>query len=376
MSDSPASAAARSSPLPAVIWFLVGALLVAGAWLVPVNFKSITPALLEAAGERTPAVSALGEQLLETDKLGPAALVLTTAQAVGDPGAARLETRWEQAVARQPELVPWGGWDPFLEPLFNLEANRGRTESTPVLTFFIAREARETLARYLGNSRSSGVRALLATRQIDRTARFVPATRAGGQPLDAVVLLAALLFQGEHFSGPLQRQLRELADLANASGEMGALEAFYTDLLSLGRRLDWTQLDELVRRAESTATLAQFAHLGRVAGDDLAVIYTATLLSNSADEVAAYLLRFGEAGLADLRLALRHGRGAVQRLLQHQVPVNRDAGPTVGGMAQIALVQPQLLLVLRWLGFFIGAFALIRFEKTLFTPAGRPCGLH
>src|SRR5690606_26941026 len=159
----------------------------------------------------------------------PTALVLTAARAVGDPGAEALAERLEQAAARQPELVPWGGWDPFLDPLFNLEANQGRTESTPVLTFFIRTEAREALVRYLSNSRSAGVQAVLATRQIDRTSRFVPALRPGGQPLDAVILLTALLYQGEHFSAPLQRQLRELAEQATARGEMGALESFYTD---------------------------------------------------------------------------------------------------------------------------------------------------
>ena len=62
------------------------------------------------------------------------------------------------------------------------------------------------------------------------------------------------------------------------------------DLLSLGRRLDWTQLCELLRRAESTKTVSEFAHLARVAPDQLPLIYAAALFSDSADRVASYLI--------------------------------------------------------------------------------------
>lgn len=352
--------------MPAVIWLLAGLVLGGAAWLLPVNLKSVTPALLQAAGEGTPGVADLGAQLLDAEKIGPSALVLATAQAVGDPQAPGFEERLARESGRIPELVAWGGWDPFLDPLFNLKENTGRTESTPVLAFFITREAREALRAYLGNSRSQGVRAVLATGGIDRTTRFVPAAREGGQTLDAVILLTALLYQGEHFSGTLQRELRALADAAGTSGELGDLELFYLDLLALGRRLDWAQLSELLRRSDSTKTVGEFAHLGRVAPDELPLIYTAALFSNSADGVAAYLLRFGRTGVDDLRLALGEGQGAVRQLLLRQVPVNRDAGPTLGAAAVFGLVYPKVALALRYLGFLAGAFCLLRGLELLF----------
>ena len=51
------------------------------------------------------------------------------------------------------------------------------------------------------------MQSFLRTRELTATGRFVPAAQPGGQPLDAVILLAALLYQGEHFSPPLQREL-------------------------------------------------------------------------------------------------------------------------------------------------------------------------
>jgi hypothetical protein len=347
-------------PVQAGLWLLLGVALVFAAWLLPVNLGSLPPTLLRAAGEGTPPVSSLGHQLLDTEQYGPAALVLLTARNVSDPGAEALGARLEQEAAQHPEIIPWGAWDPFLDPLFNLRENRGRTESTPVLTFFIQAQARDSLARYLSNSRSQGVRAVLATRQIDRTAQFVPAHRAGGQALDAVVLLTALLYQGEHFSAPLQRELRGLAEAATTRGELGTIETFYLDLLSLGQRLDWAQLTELMRRVDSTKTVGEYAHLGRRAPDDLALIYTAALVSDSADRVAAYLLRYGRAGLEDLHLALSEGRGAAQQLLLRQVPVNHDAGPAIGAAAHFSLLYPHFALTLKYAGFLLGAFFVFR----------------
>ena len=107
-----------------------------------------------------------------------------------------------------------GGWDPFLDPLFNLKENSGHTESTPVLTFFITERARDSLRRYLANSRSLGVQSVLQTRDVPHAMHFIAATRPGGQPLDAVILLTALLYQGEHLSPSLQREVKRLADEA------------------------------------------------------------------------------------------------------------------------------------------------------------------
>ncbi len=351
---------ARTPLLPAFGWIAAACVLLGAAWLLPVNLNSITPAVLTAAGERSMGVAELGQQLLDEEKPGPAALVRASAAALEDPRTAELTHRLQVAAQRQPELVPWGGWDPFLDPLFNLQENTGRTESTPVLTFFITREARDALRGYLVNSRSQGVQALLATAQLERTLHFVPATRPGGQALDAVILLTALLYQGEHFSASLQRELRTLAETASGKEDPTELELFYLDVLSLGRRLDWTQLVELMRRSESVRTVGEFAHLSRAAADDLPHMYAAALLMNSADPVAAYLLRFGRAGVEDLSVALSHGQGAVRQLLQRQVPINRGAGPALGAAAELGILHPGATLVAKYVGFLLGSLLLFR----------------
>jgi len=348
-----------------------GLLLAVVAWTLPVNLNSIPPALLAAAGRGTPTVTDLGRQLVAAEKIGPAELVLAAARAIGTEDVPVLAAEIAALAEHQRELVAWGGWDPFLEPLAKLRG-AAPAASTPVLDFLLPGAARASLQGYLANSRSLGVQALLRTLPITATGRFVPARQPGGQPLEAVILLTALLYQGEHLSPSLQRELRVGAETAVATGRLGELEPFFMDLLSLGRRLNWVQLGELLRRTQDARTVGEYAHLARVAPDQLPLIYTAALCSDSADRVAAYLIQFGSAGLADLRLALAQGQGAVRQLLLRQVPVNREAGPALGGTAALALLHPRLTLAAKYLAYLLGAFLVFRgLDRLIFPPAER-----
>ena len=349
-----------AKPLMAPLFVLIGLAVAVLAWTLPANLKSVSPALLREAGAGTPSLAGFGRQLVESEKIGPAALVLGAAQAVQDPGAAQLEPMLKDLGAKEPDMVAWGGWDPFLDPLFKLHENTGHATSTPVLTFLLPEKARESLRAYLANSRSLGVQAVLRTRGITTTGRFVPATQPGGQPLDAVIQLTALLYQGEHLSPALQREIRGLADTANAQGSLGELEPFYLDLLSLGRRLDWIQLTELLRRTENTKTVGEYAHLARLAPERLPLIYTAALFSNSADRVANYVIEYGQHGLEDVQTALGYGQGAVQALMERQVPINRSAASGLGTAAALVLLHPWVMLVLKYAGYLLGAFLLFR----------------
>lgn len=347
-------------PLAAPLVAAAGLLLALAAWSLPVNLKSLSPALLREAGAGTPSVAQFGRQLVDAEKIGPAAQMLAAARSISDPEAEALDAAIARLSAHAPELVAWGGWDPFLDPLFNLRENKGQAASTPVLTFFIAEKARDTLRAYLGKSRSLGVSSLLRTRDLTATGRFVPAKEPGGQPLDAVILLTALLYQGEHFSPSLQRELRGLTETALEQKQLGALEPFYLDLLSLGKRLDWAQLAELLRGTGNTKTVGEFAQLARVTPDQLPVIYAAALFSGSADQVAAYLIQYGKAGLEDLRLALANRQGAVHQLMLRQVPVNHRPGVGLDTAASLALLHPRVMILVKYLGFLLGAFLLFR----------------
>jgi hypothetical protein len=363
--------------LAAPLLVLAGIAVAAAAWLVPVNLKSVSPALLRAAGLGTPSLSQFGRQLVDAEKMGPASLVLAAARSIGDPGAAALERELGRMSALQPNAAAWGGWDPFLDPLFDLRAPSGRPADTPVMAFLITEKARETMRRSLSNSGSLGAQLIFQTRTLPATGRFTPVGRPGGEPLDALISLSALLYQGEHLSPPLRRELRTMAEAAIAQRQLGDLAPFYADLLSLARRLDWVQLCELLRRTESVKTVAAYAQLARVAPDQFPVIYGAALSTDSADRVASYLILYGKAGAGDLRLALADGRGAVRLLVLRQVPVNRTAGPGLDSAGALVLAHPRLMLAMKYLGYLAGLFLLLRgLDRWIVAPggAGRPRG--
>jgi hypothetical protein len=367
---SPPDSTSKTMPRPALL-VAAGLALAAAAWLLPVNLKSVSPALLRTGGAGTQSLSEFGRQLVDSEKIGPASLVLAAARRVGDPGAPALASELDRLAARQPSLAAWGGWDPSLDPVFNLRAPAGRTASTPVIGFFIPAKARSDLLRVLSDSGSLGVQDLLRLRSLRETGRFVPATRPGGQPLDALVLLAAALYQDEHLSPALQRQVRALAEAAVANRDLGELEPFFLDLLALGRRLDWVQLSELLRRTGSTQTVAEYAHLARVAPDQLPVFYAAALFTDSADRVASYVLQFGRQGTQDLSLALADGHGAAEELLLRQVPVNRAAGPSLGAAGGLVLAHPEATLALKYLGCLAGLFLMLRgLDRWIVSPGG------
>ncbi len=350
-----------------LIWLVGGALALVLAWLMPVNLKSVTVPLVERAGYDTLSLAQAGLHWAQSEKTGPAALLLKVAENLSDPGAPALKKSLATLMAGHPELLAWGGYDPFLEPLLKLRSNQGRTASTPVIEFLVAAEARHSLRSYLANSRSLGVQALLRLPELSGTGRFVPANRPGGQTLDTLILISALLYQGEHLSPPLQRELRSLVENALLKNQLGELEAVFLNLLSLSRRLDWIQLCELLRRTEDFKTMGEYAHLARVAPDDFALIYAAALFSESSDKVAAYLLLYGKAGLEDLRFSLRHGQGAARLLLERQLPINRNALIGPGAIAEFGLLYPRLAILVRWAGFLIGASSILRgFDKLLF----------
>ena len=106
-----APAAVPRTSFAAFALVTVGLVLVFAAWSLPANLKSVSPALLRAAGAGTPTLGAFGRDLVDLEKLGPAALVLAAARATDDPRAPALATAIDDYAARQPALVAWGGWD-------------------------------------------------------------------------------------------------------------------------------------------------------------------------------------------------------------------------------------------------------------------------
>ncbi len=365
--------AARAVPLKAWLGFAAGAALLLAAWMVPGHIRAVAPALLERAGAGTPTLSALGEARLELAQPGPAALLLAGARAseADAESAVKTEktesTRLAEELAafaqRERALMPWGGEDPFLLPLTQQPAARAaaeKGESTPVARFFVTAASRAALNGFLANSRSPAVRDTLALRELENTGRFVPAGRAGGQTFEAMVLLVALLHQGEHLTPTFARVWRDEARAARASGELGAaLEPMFIDLLALARRLDWRQLTAVAGTVDTRATWTELGALARAGDATFDLVLAAALTDGSAERVIKFRLEHPDDADADLRHALAEGQGAVRLLLARGVPVNRQGAPAPGPFVGLALLHPGWALALRFALCAAGAYALL-----------------
>jgi hypothetical protein len=343
----------------------LGALFVFAAWVVPVNLGALAPALLARAGAGTPGLAELGAARLDAAEPGPAALYLAGARAAGVAAAdvGVLAGALADFARREPALMPWGCEDPFLAPLVKAEAARSaaeRGESAPVLDFLVPAAARAELRDFLVGSRRAAVRETLALLELKNTGRFVPAGRAGGQAYEALVLLAALLQQGEHLGGPFAREWREAARAASARGELGAAEPLLLELLALGRRLDWRQLTAVAGGVETGATWVDLADLARDGGRSFDLALAAVLMDESAERLTRFRRTHPADVDADLALALAEGRGAVRLLLERGVPVNRRAAPAPGPLVGLALLHPGWTLFLRFALCTGGAYALLR----------------
>jgi hypothetical protein len=361
--------ARRGSSAGVWVSALLGVALVVAAWAVPVHLRSVVPALLARAAVGTPSVADLAEARLDAAQPGAAALLLAGARAAGAPSAELLglETALKTFAQREPVLGVWGGEDPFLLPLTRQPAARAaaaKGESTPVLRFFVTAEARTALRGFLANSRVAAVRDTLSLAELKDTGRFVPAGRAGGQTYEALVLLAALLQQGEHLTPALARTWRDEARAALARGALGeTLEPMLVDLLALGRRLDWRQITTVAGGVETREAWAELGRLARAGGEPFALTLAVALTDSAAgaaERVVVYRRAHAADADADLRLALLEGQGAVRLLLDRGVPVNHQPAPTPAPLVELAWLHAGWALGLRFALCAAGAYLVLR----------------
>ena len=300
---------------------MCGAQLRGGALLVPAHWRAVDAAAVERAGKGSPGASTPtlieeGLTFLSVEKLGPARMLLRTAQSEGVPRAEVLAAAVTQFTKENPAQVALGGDEPVLSKI-DL-APGAQAEPRPIVELLARRVAREKALQMLQQSRRPAVLQILKNRNLTQTVHFPAAQTSSGQALEAAIITAGLLFQGDYFTPSFREALEWLAVSANRGENSGALELVYLDLLSVGKRLDWVSLTEFVKQVDSIATLRDLAEAVRAHEDAVPNIFAAVALSGNGKGVAKYLATFSETGMNDVNFALRHGRGAVELLIKQQ----------------------------------------------------------
>ena len=157
------------------------------------------------------------------------------------------------------------------------------------------------------------------------------------------------------------------ASEANRGGSSQPLEQVLLDLMSLGQRLNWGQLEVFVSRLEDAETLDRLANVLRKNEGQVPALFAAVALSGQPSEVARYLMNFSQTGLADLAATFRFGSGGANELLRRnqrfytsnlrqRVTQYDPFGAVFDFALDYCLRQPWLGLTLKWVLYLGGGF--------------------
>jgi hypothetical protein len=325
-------------------WLFLGlAVLIAGvAWIIPARWRSLHPAVVKAAGRGTPGLIEVALTVAGQQRGGIAERLNQAATALELPRTNEVTSALEALNA--PRGVPsavrvLGGPDAAVAALLPPLDEPPDSRRMSTLDVFLPAAHRTTLKARLGESRSPGVQLVLQSSKM-ATQQFIPVDQPGGQPLEAVVLLAATLYERERLTATFSRELRDLAEKAPTDPAAAQrLENFYLNLLSLARRLDWTSLVELTRSMPGISAFDQFAESARAYPDDLPLLYAAALLSGDAAGVGRHRTIHGPLGRQGLAQAVQNGAGAVALVSRSGLTV-RSGLPSPGFLAQAVLQYP------------------------------------
>jgi hypothetical protein len=326
-----------------------------------------------------------GLTFLSVEKLGPARMFLQAAQAEAAQRTDLLASGVTQLTRDNPSLVALGGAASLWEKVDLRQISV--SEPIPIIDLLTRRVVREKALELLAQSRRPGVQQILRNRGVTNTVHFPAAHTSAGQALDAAIITAGLLFQGDHFTASFRDAFEYLAMGANRGDSPGSLELVYLDLLSIGKRLDWVSLTELIKQVDGIATLREIAEAMRRHEEGVANIFSAVVLSENGRAVARYLGKFPETGLNDVGFALRYGRGAIELLVKQQQRVyyggfrNKVIGYDPFGawfysIVPAAVASHMGVIILKYFLLIFAALLIARTVGSITAPIGHRFGLR
>ncbi len=344
------------------VWFwicaILGLVLLICGLLVPAHLRALDISVAEAAGRKGPDLVERGLALLKQDRFGAAQLLSQGARDARVSGRQELELALNDTARQNPAWLAWGGGDSQLSALFEGDAAL-KPVSEPLTDFVIRLENRERVLDFLKASPNPAVQELLRFREQTNTTVFPPSSSSAGQALDGALSVCGLLVDRGVTGAGLSNSIVGLAMKANQGGDSQMFEQSLLDLMSLGQRLNWSQLAELVRPVQDTETLRLLSNLVRRTTEQLPVLYSAVQLSGKPRAVADYLMTYSQTGLQDVETVLRYHAGALDELLarNHRL-YNGGWHAPVPAAARVAFERPEFALGLKWGLYFLGGFLL------------------
>jgi len=357
---------AYSTPLllKTSFWSLAvaGAVTLAAGLLLPVRFHALEQKILLAAGKGTPSLAELAASLLNSEHLGAGLRIALLAQSMDLPGGAETVASAQTIFSSRRDLAWLGARDPRLEQVLatsGLAFEKSTTTPPAVLTLFLREPVRLRLYQTLKINPSPGVQSVLSCLDFKPLPPLLPAKQPGGQPFEAVTLLAAHLLDTSAFSPALSGELKTAAYHANEEQSLRPLQPALLSLLSLARRFDYDSLRELVGGVQTLTALDWLAGQVRSPAEPSDLLLAATLWAGPADR----LTRIPESAKkpwAVLSASLAAGRGSVELLVQRRCPVFSNPIPPPPSLVPWLLLWERPLLLLRAALLLFGSWLVVK----------------
>jgi hypothetical protein len=338
------------------LWFILcviaAALTFFCGWLVPAHLRAVDAGVVARAGKGSATLIGRGMELANERKTGAALLLMKAAQAEGVTG-------WESLGAAITNASKQGAAARNGQPL--------DPGSDPYTEFVVRLENRDRMLELLQASPRPGVQELLRTRNLTNTVLFPPSQSASGQAFDAALSICGLLLDGQHLQPALADSIVKLAAAGNRGGDPQPFEQVLLDFMSLGQRLNWSQLTEFVSKVQGIDTLRTLADTTRNSEDQAPVLFSAVEISGEPDKVANYVANFSETGLKDLGASLRSGSAGVNELLRRNqrlyisdtrrhVAMYNPFGAFYDWAADYCWRTPGFALIIKWLLFLAAGY--------------------
>lgn len=346
-----------------MVLVVAGSLAIFVGWSIPSRFKSMPISVLAEAGARSDSLLDRAALALEDENYGLAAMYLDVSHSLGMSGGESVASELSIVEASNAVVFRWGAWDPFLDAALADVPLDAYSSQPGILGVCLSQECRESLGGILENSRDSLVQGLLQTGRLGTYNRLFPVQSVSGRPLEATLLALGLLIQGDRLTANFSRELRREIQSANASGDVGQLEDAFLNVLSMARALDWGQFKALFETIDSLETLRRLRYGFHRRPADIPIFYTAAIVAENPNAILDYLASYGDDGVEFLKTAGELGTGAVQLLLEQQLPLDsgeslEESSPLEIKLTRFSLGDPMLSLSLKYSLFFFGALFL------------------
>lgn len=304
-----------------LVFLLAGGITLLLGMVCPFYFRGIAPRLVEKAGESTQQVEELATELTGFGRISP---VFEFSYAVE---GLSMQDRLYQLARENPTYYFSGGSAPYVEEIIrrlDLEET-DYAKPTTVVELFTPRRHRDYISDFLSRSRNLNVQDILETRQLKGTVILSPVSEPSGTPTDIAILTIALLIQAEETPRKFAAELANLARgaMQGSTQAIEQMEQVYLATLTLGKRLQWVSLSELMRIIDSSESLIRAAALFRQFPSQRSLLYTTLLLHRNPAAVFEFVERYGDEALVDLNEAVTYGDGALTLLFQRKLPIYR-----------------------------------------------------